>query len=258
MDCPRCSAPLDTLKLRRNLELDWCPACAGTWYDGGELEAALGVDGGFAVAEEGRAQKAGVQCPRCSDACTELTWPAEGLVRIDHCGSCGGNWLDKGELEAIAKILEERKLPAAANIVETRALDGTMIRVLAAPLKKQTRWGWVATGAVVMVILFGLGLGFARFGEMFSAFSSSKVEDHSGHELWLASIPAFLLGGIFVGRGSSDFALKESALAALPAVAVVCVTAHGRLDSIATVGLIAVGMAVALVGGIIGERLQVS
>ena len=39
-----------------------------------------------------------LKCPRCGSAMTEL--PVE-LVMIDRCTSCGGVFLDKGELELL-------------------------------------------------------------------------------------------------------------------------------------------------------------
>lgn len=258
MDCPRCTTPLQPLKVRRDLTIDWCPDCAGTWYDRGELEAALGVDGDFSPAAEGRAPRPGIRCPRCGTACTEVVWPADGTVSIDHCGSCGGNWLDKGELQAVHRVIEERSLPAADNVAVAVAPDGTVIRVLVAPLRRRIAWGWVATGAIVMVILFGAVLGFARFNELFSAFADRPIDEFGGREIWLASLPAFLLGGIVVGRGSPGFTIKEAALAALPATIVVAVLAQGRLGLPAIGALVVVGMILALVGGIIGERLQAS
>ena len=40
-----------------------------------------------------------MKCPRCQ---TELTERVQHDVTVDECPSCGGVWLDKGELEHIA------------------------------------------------------------------------------------------------------------------------------------------------------------
>lgn len=41
------------------------------------------------------------KCPRCG---TDLTERDHNGVKIDQCESCGGMWLDKGELEIIEEI----------------------------------------------------------------------------------------------------------------------------------------------------------
>jgi uncharacterized protein len=41
------------------------------------------------------------KCPRCG---IDLEERDHNGVKIDQCGSCGGMWLDKGELEIIEEI----------------------------------------------------------------------------------------------------------------------------------------------------------
>jgi ribosomal protein L37AE/L43A len=54
--------------------------------------------------EQLAAAKGTMQCPRCGTALAER---AQYGVTIDECPSCGGLWLDKGELEHIARREEE-------------------------------------------------------------------------------------------------------------------------------------------------------
>ena len=37
MKCPACDTPLVVVE-REEIELDWCAACRGLWFDEGELE----------------------------------------------------------------------------------------------------------------------------------------------------------------------------------------------------------------------------
>ena len=46
-----------------------------------------------------------MQCPDDSTALDRVSY--EGDVAVDQCGSCGGIWLDRGELEAIQDICEK-------------------------------------------------------------------------------------------------------------------------------------------------------
>lgn len=41
------------------------------------------------------------KCPRCGNDLSERDYKG---VKIDQCGSCGGIWLDKGELEIVEEI----------------------------------------------------------------------------------------------------------------------------------------------------------
>jgi hypothetical protein len=40
-----------------------------------------------------------MRCPKCGEKLTELV---QNDVTVDECPTCGGMWLDKGELEALA------------------------------------------------------------------------------------------------------------------------------------------------------------
>ncbi len=46
-----------------------------------------------------------MQCPDDSTALDRVSY--EGDVAVDQCGSCGGIWLERGELEAIQDIREK-------------------------------------------------------------------------------------------------------------------------------------------------------
>jgi len=55
-------------------------------------------------------------CPRCNSDLIEVV--KQGIV-IDHCNSCGGIWLDKGEM---GKITSQMKQAEAALDEEFRPL----------------------------------------------------------------------------------------------------------------------------------------
>ncbi len=45
-----------------------------------------------------------MQCPRCA---TRLQERAQHDITVDECPSCGGLWLDRGEMEHLARREEE-------------------------------------------------------------------------------------------------------------------------------------------------------
>lgn len=69
-----------------------------------------------------------LQCPHDGTALERKTYEAK--IEIDACGTCGGMWLDQGELEAIQssrehdyrKALEARRDTVAAGVAEARQL----------------------------------------------------------------------------------------------------------------------------------------
>jgi membrane associated rhomboid family serine protease/Zn-finger nucleic acid-binding protein len=113
------------------IEIDYCPACRGIYFDAGELEALLQLDGDaafvggralFVRPPEGLAGTAAtppIGCPRHPRvAMTELLMtgaagrflhavggggPPE--LRIDRCPRCAGIWLDGGELAALTEVV---------------------------------------------------------------------------------------------------------------------------------------------------------
>ena len=55
-----------------------------------------------------------MDCPRCVAPLQEQTY--EGDVRVDRCASCGGMWLNRGELEAIQETREHDYSDALSEI----------------------------------------------------------------------------------------------------------------------------------------------
>jgi uncharacterized protein len=45
MHCPKCGMPLHTIRFR-NIDIDRCFSCQGTWMDKGELEKVAGTETG--------------------------------------------------------------------------------------------------------------------------------------------------------------------------------------------------------------------
>ncbi len=109
--CPQCKEPLIVVEFQ-GVELDFCLACRGTWFDAGELELVselAGVAPGrleralHTTAAEKRDQR---RCPRCRRK-MDVFHVGEPPVEVDRCRRGHGIWLDAGELAAIVKALSD-------------------------------------------------------------------------------------------------------------------------------------------------------
>ncbi len=121
MDCPRCSHVLTPYTVE-NLEVDICKGgCGGIWFDSFELqqvdedhetigEALIEIEQGLNVVPDFSKR---IYCPRCDNIILmRHFWSVKRDTEIDECPSCGGFWLDAGELHRIRRQFqnqEERK-----------------------------------------------------------------------------------------------------------------------------------------------------
>ncbi len=108
--CPVCKQPMIALELE-GIEIDHCPACLGTWLDGGEIEAIAeraGVEVGplAEVLENARTgDRADRRCPRCRRR-MRIIHPAEPAgLELDRCPLGHGLWFDKGEMLTLVRAV---------------------------------------------------------------------------------------------------------------------------------------------------------
>src|SRR5687768_5446116 len=111
--CPRCGTALAQVK-RGELMLDTCDTCHGVWLDRGEIErllrAASGAPGlgslqALLAQPPGNGSAPHPNCPRCGAGMHGVSFSAENAkVQADRCASCGGLWLDAGELGSIGVL----------------------------------------------------------------------------------------------------------------------------------------------------------
>ena len=103
MYCPVCHKSMIILEFDQ-IEIDYCPSCAGCWLDQGELELMLEMsDEMFDLSKFQSSRKGKRRCPRCRKKLRVDTYPGTN-VEVDICPNDGGIWLDKGELLSIAKL----------------------------------------------------------------------------------------------------------------------------------------------------------
>jgi Zn-finger nucleic acid-binding protein len=124
MKCPACSNQLQEMTVG-DVAVDVCKGgCGGIWFDNFELkkfdephesagEELLDVecDTGLVV---DRTKK--FNCPKCNDiVMMRHFFSVKKEVEVDECPSCGGFWLDAGELRKIRSLFntEEERHKAA-------------------------------------------------------------------------------------------------------------------------------------------------
>lgn len=135
MNCPACSNNLTETQVGA-VVVDVCRGgCGGIWFDVFELQR---VDEEHEAAGEPLlniprdphlrvdfARKRA--CPRCEGIKLKRHFfSAKRRVEVDHCPSCGGYWLDAGELERI----REEKSAVAAQSTMGRSVSAEVIRYL--------------------------------------------------------------------------------------------------------------------------------
>jgi Zn-finger nucleic acid-binding protein len=123
MICPACGK--DALIVEyANIELDYCPACRGVWFDAGELEMLLEAAGlenernfleSVAVRPETEIAENKRRCPECRRKMKKVAIDDEGKIITDICMSGHGIWFDGGEVNALVKALAEKSPDKAAS-----------------------------------------------------------------------------------------------------------------------------------------------
>lgn len=124
LECPRDHSSL-VMQDIKDAALDVCNKCGGQFFDAGEMFGAFGIkaDGSYwDRAETASAMKdSDIHCPRCEHMMLlqEIKHGAH-KVDIDRCRSCGGIWLDKGEVETLMKIGEAMQPIVDAELAKAK------------------------------------------------------------------------------------------------------------------------------------------
>ena len=83
-----------------NITIDVCPKCNGIWLDKGELGKLLKDKkmSNYLTKHIGTKSRSPMVCPRCGNT---MDIEKADDIEVDVCLSCGGVWLDSGELEEL-------------------------------------------------------------------------------------------------------------------------------------------------------------
>ncbi|MDH3973859.1 MAG: zf-TFIIB domain-containing protein [Deltaproteobacteria bacterium] len=136
MKCPSCSSELEEKKVQ-NITVDVCSGgCGGIWFDNFELKK---VDESHEAAGEellNTEKSAAIQvdlskkrsCPRCDNQPMIKHFASvKKEVEVDECPSCGGYWLDDGELGRIrTQFTSEEERREAAKKHFSLLFDGKL------------------------------------------------------------------------------------------------------------------------------------
>lgn len=113
MKCLLCDSDLHELQLHGG-HLEQCPDCGGIWLDRGELDAIVDAEDGdvrwmdldlWSEALEAGENVSHRQCPNGHGPLAILRY-GKSKVEVEVCPTCGGIWLDAGELDKIIEYLD--------------------------------------------------------------------------------------------------------------------------------------------------------
>ncbi|MBW4699743.1 MAG: zf-TFIIB domain-containing protein [Aphanocapsa lilacina HA4352-LM1] len=105
MQCPRCTDyELKTVK-SDDIEVDQCPNCLGIWFDVSEMTALVekqNLDGIKLSGKPGGMRTiVPLNCPRDGTLMDMVNDVKAADIQMDVCPTCGGRWLDGGELDRL-------------------------------------------------------------------------------------------------------------------------------------------------------------
>ncbi len=114
MRCVKCDGSLSTVHID-DVDVDQCDSCAGIWFDAHELERVLRRDHiepllGRARASNKDDARRG-RCPRCKgEGYLVRIASAKANIHVDTCATCGGKWLDGGEIDVLRSATRGARL----------------------------------------------------------------------------------------------------------------------------------------------------
>ncbi|MEM7246718.1 MAG: zf-TFIIB domain-containing protein [Acidobacteriota bacterium] len=116
--CPRCTDPATALHALTDagITIDHCPSCRGFWLDRDEWAPIVGWARSVRQPHSIPVGSTPPSCPACVAEGGDGPFPLapRGIrhvddVEIDICTSCGGAWLDGGELQALQAQLSQAR-----------------------------------------------------------------------------------------------------------------------------------------------------
>ncbi|MET0010805.1 zf-TFIIB domain-containing protein [Dehalococcoides mccartyi] len=122
MICPACSKDMLVVEYRE-IELDYCPACHGVWFDAGELGLLLDAVKLKSTAPKAEeitdSREAKRHCPICRRKMKKTALLKDPLLITDDCLGGHGMFFDGGEVDQlIARLGKDTNQPAVDFLKE--------------------------------------------------------------------------------------------------------------------------------------------
>jgi Zn-finger nucleic acid-binding protein len=108
--CPRCRVPL-LAEEHGDIVMERCDRCGGHWMMPDDFKAVIEL---IRLPVEGAPVRTGIDltdvqedaaCPCCGVTMEPFNYAGDSGVILDKCRSCGGLWLDKGNLERVLAVV---------------------------------------------------------------------------------------------------------------------------------------------------------
>jgi Zn-finger nucleic acid-binding protein len=108
----------------KQIELDYCPACYGAWFDSGELELFLDslhlekrdrFVAKILNAPEAKTAEKKRRCPICVQRMKKVHIGGKPNILIDVCPDSDGLWFDGGEIGELVKQLPGKPAKKAGS-----------------------------------------------------------------------------------------------------------------------------------------------
>ena len=123
MICPVCRKDAVIVEYN-NIELDYCPNCAGVWFDSGELELLLEAAGlggherflaGVKNSPEAEISEKKRRCPICLRKMRKVYIDEEKKIVVDVCHGGHGIWFDGGEVTGLIEEYSQKDPKSAEH-----------------------------------------------------------------------------------------------------------------------------------------------
>ena len=129
--CPSCGSTLNLYELHQ-MKFEGCPKCKGVWLVKDELRKLKNKVGGASLRwlndEIDNIEKASViptnrPCVRCKSVKMLSVIFGKTKILIDWCPQCHGQWLDRGEFQAIIDYLKDEMARMHAKEIEKEVAE---------------------------------------------------------------------------------------------------------------------------------------
>ncbi len=215
-NCPRCTYPLEVVA-HKEIELDHCRRCGGTFLEPGEGSEVFGpVVDPEVWAQSEIARDLGrwkLNCPTDGSALKiyQVEYGEES-VEIDLCPTCRGMWLDSDEGVALRDIVMDAGQDETTGLSTKDARSGVLGYIFQLisqfplevwnPIHHRPRATMALIGVMVGVLLLQFADDFGAFTDQFSLVPSQIL---SGRSLWTLLSSMFLHAGVLHLAGNAYF-----------------------------------------------------